>query len=64
MRMANTDTDAHRADFEAWVLTEAYFGYEPGAEDQALARDDAGYADACVHAAWLGVLHTLEMATN
>ena len=40
--------------FEKWVCsTHWYFGYAPG-DHKIVERDDDGYADACVHAAWIG----------
>jgi hypothetical protein len=39
--------------FENWVKMQPYFGYEE-ADPALLERDEEGYADATVHAAWMG----------
>jgi hypothetical protein len=47
------DLSGDRELFEAWALTQPYFGYAAG-DLAAIDRDGDGYSDACVHAAFCG----------
>ena len=56
--VAAKDATLNRAQFESFILKQAYFGYVMGDPD-AIHRDWFGYSDDCVNAAWMGFCERL-----
>jgi hypothetical protein len=60
-----------KAKFEAWIVTQPFYGYDHWAEDcipveEILAPDsaDGGYLEAQVHGAWLAYLECATMMAH